>query len=223
MTRVLLDDYPLITKPLSILEPCAGSGAISRQIKRYYPDAFLYQYEIRLEEEFSLKNFGDVRIGDFLQTNLSHYAHVITNPPFSLAKEFLEHCFDQLPGAEIIMLLPLSILGSDERHEFWKINPPDTLWILSDRPSFINNKTDSSVYAWFGWKTIKKGIYFLKNTYKTKYDKEITQEFYNRHLHFDLEEPNYRWVYQTHIKNKPAEDLYREIQNSLVQTGYNIV
>ncbi|MHA1972824.1 MAG: hypothetical protein ACTSW1_07520 [Candidatus Hodarchaeales archaeon] len=223
VTRVLLDDYLLINKHLTILEPCAGAGAISRQIKKYYPDSFVSQFEIRGEEEEKLKEFGDIRIGDFLTKQLSYYSHVITNPPFSIAKEFLEHTFEQLPSSEVIMLLPLSILGSDERHEFWKKNPPDTLWILSDRPSFINNKTDSSVYAWFGWNTQITGVRFLKNTYKTKYNKNVTEEYYDRQFHFDLEAPNFREIYQKYIKNKPTEDLYREISNSLSQRGYNIV
>jgi methylase of polypeptide subunit release factors len=171
-TKVLLDAYPLSWlgrfSPPVIVEPCAGSGAISKVIKQYYPDCKLIQYEIRSEEEQNLKQYGELQIIDFLKvteknTNVNY---VITNPPFSLAKEFIEHSHYLYPFANIIMLLPLTLYGSAKRYNFWKKFIPASQWILTDRPSFTGHGSDSSVYCWIGWKTSDKGFFFLKNNYK---------------------------------------------------------
>ena len=163
-TETLLNSYPLTNKNI-IVEPCAGSGAISKIIKKTYPDCNLIQYEIREEEKETLKQYGDVHIGDFLKMDKKDHfvTHVVTNPPFSFAQEFIEHCLFLYPTAEIIMLLPATFYGSVKRHDFWINNTPVSQWTLSNRPSFTSNgKTDSTIYFWVGWNTKYKGIFFLK-------------------------------------------------------------
>jgi len=87
---------------------------------------------------------------------------ILTNPPYSLALEFIEHA---LPRADtIIMLLRINYLGSIKRHNFWKQNEPDALYVMSKRPSFTGKGTDATDYAWFVWDTtgyIKPGIHHI--------------------------------------------------------------
>lgn len=73
---------------------------------------------------------------------------IITNPPFSLAKEFLEK---SLKEADVcIYLLRLGFLESVKRKEFHQANPVDHLVVLSKRPSFTGDgKTDGTGYAWY--------------------------------------------------------------------------
>jgi hypothetical protein len=156
-----------IPRDAVVVEPCAGFGAISSVIKEHNPDCKLIQQELiqfRQRnvglgrwipiENTKLQQYGDVTFGDFLlDLNVdTTVEYVITNPPFSLAQEFVFTCRKKYPNAEIIMLLPFSFLGSAKRYRWWTQNPPNKFSILSDRPSFTNDgKTDSSVYAWYHW------------------------------------------------------------------------
>lgn len=151
-TRALFESSFPFLRFQNILEPCAGHGAISKVIKKYQPSCSLVQYELNKNKK--LQQYGEVTFGDFLK--ISKYDEtidcVVTNPPFSLAQEFIETCRKNYPNADIAMLLPLSFLGSAKRNQFWKDYTPNTIKILSDRPSFTNDgKTDSSVYGWFIW------------------------------------------------------------------------
>ncbi len=74
---------------------------------------------------------------------------IITNPPFSQAKEFIVKALSL--ADTVIMLLRLNFLGSQSRHNWWKQNPPTALHVLSQRPSFTGNGTDATDYAWFIW------------------------------------------------------------------------
>ena len=79
---------------------------------------------------------------------------ILTNPPFSIAKEFIEH--SMMCSTTVIMLLRINFLGSQARHDFWNQFPPDGLIILSKRPSFTGKGTDATDYAWFVWSDKKE-------------------------------------------------------------------
>lgn len=76
---------------------------------------------------------------------------LITNPPFSLAIEFIEHSMRLFPGAYLAFLLRLNFLGAQARSAFWRRHAPD-VYVMPKRPSFTpDGKTDSTEYAWFVW------------------------------------------------------------------------
>lgn len=60
---------------------------------------------------------------------------IVTNPPFSLAQEFIERATTN--SGDVFMLLRLNFLGSQERHDWWKEHCPDALFVLSKRPNFV--------------------------------------------------------------------------------------
>ena len=98
---------------------------------------------------------------------------IITNPPFSLAKEFLSKSLEE--ADVVIYLLRLAFLETKGRMEFNKANPPDHLVVLSSRPSFSEDgHTDPTAYAWFiydkkGILELDKSFYFISDpTPKTK-------------------------------------------------------
>lgn len=87
---------------------------------------------------------------------------ILTNPPFSLAQEFINHSL--VHASCVILLLRLNFLASIKRYDWWRQIPPTALHVLSKRPSFTGSGTDATDYAWFVWdKTDKldKGIRFV--------------------------------------------------------------
>ncbi len=76
------------------------------------------------------------------------YAAVITNPPYSLAEQYLQRCLAVAPI--VCFLLRLGFLASAGRCKMHRKFPPD-IYVLSRRPSFRNGRTDATDYAWFVW------------------------------------------------------------------------
>lgn len=142
------------------LEPCRGDGAILNSI----PVTDRWWAEI------------DCGI-DYLTTTFTNVDLIITNPPFTLALEFLQKSLAEADS--VWYLLRLNFLGSKRRKPFWNANPPTHQLVLSERPCFVwvckdckamydpdsttvcevcggkvRAQTDSIEYAWFGWDRI---------------------------------------------------------------------
>lgn len=73
----------------SILEPAAGEGHISKVLREHYPNSQIISTDlVQRDDRFGCGIVGGV---DFLTENYPEkFNNVITNPPFSLAKEFAE-------------------------------------------------------------------------------------------------------------------------------------
>ena len=151
-----------------ILEPCAGDGALIRSI--WHPGAQIQAYDIdesHLAQLRELCDSGDIicygtRDGLTLtEKEVTSFDTIITNPPFSITQEILEHLLQIRENAplnskpKIIMLQRLGFLGSQKRHNFWNKYPPDAVWAVSKRPSFTGQGTDAHEYGWFIWGDIK--------------------------------------------------------------------
>jgi len=158
--NILLDNYQIHTG--HVLEPCAGNGAVCKALREHDSwDGSITAVEIREEEQDALsKVCDDVIISDFLQVSkgdLKLPEHgclgaIISNPPFSIAQEIIEHCFEiSDEDTEIIMLLRLGWLESKKRRPFWVNHPNVSLITLMERPKFIGKSTDFAAYGWFIW------------------------------------------------------------------------
>lgn len=146
----LLNAFPL-NKGL-ILEPCAGNGAIVNAIKDFGYTNTILANDIN-ESVYNIKSDGNT-CQDFLTIEKGlPYSTIITNPPYSMAEEFIEHSHYLTEGldCDIIMLLRLNFLGSQKRYNFWSRHPVNNLYVLSKRPSFTGEGTDATEYAWFIW------------------------------------------------------------------------
>ena len=137
------------------LEPCAGDGDIIATIDR--ADVHWHAAERRPACGRGLHDLvGDrVAICDFINGRVPawlfdrRYDVILTNPPFSLAIEFVIAC---LPRARVVaMLLRLNFLATESRAEFMRDHVPD-VYVLPNRPSFTRVGTDSVEYAWFVWR-----------------------------------------------------------------------
>jgi len=89
---------------------------------------------------------------DFLAYSDRNVRAVIMNPPYKLAKEFVDHAMRlvQLNDGFVAALLRLPFLAGQKRRGWWQDNPAD-VYVLSRRPSFTGKGTDSCDYAWFVW------------------------------------------------------------------------
>lgn len=145
----------------TFLEPCKGDGAIYNSVPVFS----------------QCKRWAEIDRGvDYLTTTFANTDIIITNPPFSLALEFLQKSL--IEADSVWYLLRLNFLGSQKRKAFWDASPPTHVLVLSERPCFVwvcQNKacramydpgsttecaecgckvraqTDSIEYAWFGW------------------------------------------------------------------------
>lgn len=131
-----------------LVEPCSGSG----QIVKCLPGWIWHTCDIR--EIYPPPSLRHVT-RDFLSCDPvgppAHIGAVITNPPFSLAEQFIRHSRALYPRADLVFLLRLNFAGSAGRLRLWRdIGMPD-VYVLPNRPSFTGGKTDSCEYAWFRW------------------------------------------------------------------------
>ena len=150
----LLDNFIIEKSNINILEPSAGNGNIIKVLRDKGIDGNITAVETRGEEYNNLINLADkVVIDDFLQWNTNkNFDLIIGNPPFSLAREFLEKCFEiSNEKTKIVMLLRTSFLESKTRYNFWQKHPLSGLYVLCKRPSFTGKGTDATSYAWFIW------------------------------------------------------------------------
>lgn len=163
--------YPLALPNLRWGEPCAGDGAIIREM-------------LKRGVEPSKWEWAEIREGkDYLLGGMTGRVDaIITNPDFSIAQEFIERSLREAKFCAY--LLRLNFFGSRKRREWWQGKEPTHLYTLAERPSFVDvckgNKskgikqcgasylkdegrskcncggnigpgTDATEYAWFVW------------------------------------------------------------------------
>lgn len=159
MTRQLLEVENFEGK---ILEPCCGAGAIVKVLRDYDKSVDYCD----LNNEFSLtgvfKNFKD-----FINDDFDRYDNIITNPPYSLAKEFILKA-KQITNNKIAMLLPLNYLHGVTRYNEIYLDrkfPLKAVYIFC-RYGMLEEtirddgtyRTGMMVYAWYVWdKSYKLG------------------------------------------------------------------
>ncbi len=132
----------------TIWEPACGDGAISEVLKHYnYPNVY--------STDINDYGYGDVNI-DFLNVNdIIQCNHIITNPPYKYAQEFVEKSLKVADG-KVIMLLKLNFLEGQKRFSFFQSTPLKNIYVFSKRLSFDkgNEKGKGNgllAYAWYVW------------------------------------------------------------------------
>lgn len=144
----VIDFYNLVDEGWTFAEPCKGEASA---IYRHFPEG---------------SEYCEIQEGtDYLEHTWKEKPDcIITNPPFSLAKNFLEKSFEEADVS--IYLLKLAFLETVGRKEFNTNNPPTNLIVLSKRPSFVGGGTDKAAYAWYvydpkGKLGLTKPFYFI--------------------------------------------------------------
>jgi predicted RNA methylase len=137
-----------------VVDPCAGDGAILAALGPF-GCAIRAGMELSAERAVACNRVARCINGDFITSShriaRPEYATaVVTNPPYSLAREFVETAI-ALPSCDlVIMLLRVNWLAGVKRASFHR-RQPAALYVLSKRPSFTGGGPDATEYAWFAW------------------------------------------------------------------------
>lgn len=132
VTRAILPFLDFVSIQ-SALEPCAGDGAIKKAIEATGYDLMKwYGYELDYDRA---QESGFAKPCDAVEETWPDVDLVITNPPFSLAEEFVVKALVDCPRAEKAFLLRLAFLEGQGRAAFHRAYPSD-VYVLPKRPSF---------------------------------------------------------------------------------------
>lgn len=113
------------------------------------------------------RGYIGTEVKDFLATakdDLNFSPDIITNPPYALAKEFVEHALDiSMDSVKVAMFLKIQFLESKKRYILFKKYPPKKIYVFVNRVNCGKNgifgKESSAVcYAWFVWEKGYKGL-----------------------------------------------------------------
>ncbi len=152
-TREPMDNYP--TPDIAVLsllenetfdgvvwEPACGSGNIARHFKNCIATDIRYD-----------NVYGKTGI-DFLN-EYRRVNHIVTNPPYRLAQQFVEHALECVDG-KVAMLCKLAFLEGKARYSLFKQHPVRTVYVFSKRLPLTkegDSRKQSSMipFAWFVW------------------------------------------------------------------------
>jgi hypothetical protein len=129
----------------SINEPCCGAGAMSVELSNA-------GYEVISSDMF---NHGFGKSGIDARRLIGPVDNIVTNPPYNIAAEMLEH-FLGIYRRKIALLLRLSFLESRKRYPLFQRSPPSRIHIFSERLSLCKaggtvNGGGTISYAWLVW------------------------------------------------------------------------
>lgn len=160
-TEILLDEVKFNG---SFLEPCVGGGHIADIIKKYYPNECVYGSDL-VDRGYPNTLEADFLIYDFLGQK---FDNIVTNPPYSLAQEFLEKGMDIVnDSGKIAMFLKIQFLEGAKRRDMFKKYPPKYVYVFSKRQNPWRNGSQvdekgkpwasTMCFAWFVWEKGFKG------------------------------------------------------------------
>jgi len=133
----------------SIWEPACGEYHMANVLKMQYPDSEVIATDII---------YGQ----DFLKTN-KKVDNIVTNPPFTLANDFILHC-KKCATKKIAFILRNQFLESKGRHAMFldKDFPLKAVYQFVHRVPFAKGKIDlrasnTLAFSWFVWDREWKG------------------------------------------------------------------
>jgi hypothetical protein len=139
-----------------VWEPACGDGAIVNVMRNAGHSVFASDVVDR----------GCPRstVQDFFAATKRTADVIVTNPPFSMAQEFVDAALERAP--KVIMLLRLAFLESGTRMQWFKDGPLARVHIASRRLPMMHRdgwegkKSGSAVaHAWFVWDRSRNGGY----------------------------------------------------------------
>lgn len=150
----------------SVLEPCIGAGHLAKTVYENNPDVTISSYDI-----VDRKSGFSTTIQDFLKADIkADFDYVITNPPYSLAEEFIRKSLTCVKeNGKVIMFLKLQFLEGVGRKDLFDNFPPKEIYVCRKRanPLRAGSEIDPSTgkkwassticFAWFVWEKGFKG------------------------------------------------------------------
>ena len=153
---MLLNKY--IVKAQKILEPCVGGGHIANAINDYYKNT-----KDVIGLDIVDRGYPSTIVQNFLEWETNEkFDGIISNPPYSLAQEFIEKSIELLDdNGQIAMFLKIQFLEGIKRKEFFEKYPPKYIYVFSNRMATWNNGQEldpngkkwstTMCHAWFIW------------------------------------------------------------------------
>lgn len=155
-TRALLERVPITG---SVLEPCAGRGAISRVLATSEHITRV----VNNEPYQGLPSGSDWRALDATERRswalLPPVDWVVTNPPFNKAHQIIPLALDHARVGIAFLLRITWYEATENRQDFLEAHPPDAI-ISLPRYKYRKDKEhgDSATTAWFVWLKPGAGI-----------------------------------------------------------------
>lgn len=146
---IALLDHLQLPVGTSVWEPACGDGAMSRVME-------VYRLDVTSTDLRPDCGYGRGGI-DFLDTDLE-CDWIITNPPFSIAAEFIEHALSITPN--VAMLLKSTYWHAKGRYDLFMSSAPTQILPLTWRPSFLEKERGNSPLMdviWVVWEGENKG------------------------------------------------------------------
>jgi methylase of polypeptide subunit release factors len=143
-----------------ILEPVCGQGHIIKAIKQWNPAVDVYGVDI--VQRADIFNLGLLEKGDFLNSGIleGEYENVITNPPFSLAQQFVEEAL-RIASEKVAIFCKIQFLEGQARKEMFENTNLKKVYVFSKRVSPLRNGKEldetgkpwasTMCFAWFVW------------------------------------------------------------------------
>lgn len=152
-TQALIDFLDINPKA-TIWEPACGTGEISEVLK-------MHGYHV-ISTDLHDRGYGD-GVEDFLTSDGKECDAIITNPPFSLAEEFIRKCLSL--GKPFALLLKSQYWHSAKRRELFLQHQPAWVLPMTWRPDFEFGKRGGSPTMeamWVVWDAVPalETIYF---------------------------------------------------------------
>lgn len=161
-------DAELLTR--RVVDPCCGKGVLGDVARSHGHDV------VETDKHDWAGGFLHTT-HDFLTDNYPHNVllgrSVLMNPPFSLAVEFVERCFDG--GArKIVCFQRFAWWESAGRKDFWEKRPPNRVYICGNRascwrfdiPEDQRKSGTTTAHAWFVWERGQPAGTVLGHIYK---------------------------------------------------------
>lgn len=166
ITRVS-NELTVGSPPSRILEPSCGDGEFVSVLRRTWPDATIAGVDIRAEVGAKITALGAHFVhSDFLtlpRESLATIDLIVSNPPYSLMREFITHALEGMQsGATLALLMRFGhLVGSFDMQSWWRMPLANGLMPIRQitatfpifpRPSFTGSGTDATEYCLCMWR-----------------------------------------------------------------------
>ena len=144
-----------------VWECACGEGHLSEEMKAMGFDVY--------SSDLIARGYGEVK--DFLCLSNKEQTdrHIITNPPYKFANEFMVKGYNLLkPGNKLCLFLPIRYLEGKARKILFAKYPPKEIWVSSGRlicamnGRFEQITGSAASYSWFVWEKDYAGPTTLK-------------------------------------------------------------
>lgn len=140
-----------------IWEPAAGMKHIANVLEKHGHEVYCTDILARVP---------GITIQDFMTCNEPWDGDIITNPPYKMGEDFVEHSMQLISnGHKVAMFLKLTFLETQKRRELFRRYPPKVVYVASNRLGCAkggdfkgkNNVSSAVCYCWFIWEKGFKG------------------------------------------------------------------